>query len=148
MLKGIACLLMGATLVGGYYFFQNRAATTSALADVQGQPTDAKPEGKEPSKTEAVAGALAQWMEHQTQSQAPEERREAKAHPSDHIAESPVGTSSAIVKKRSLCRRPQSFPLKFQRTPPALNCMERFIRLCGRREVNRAMKMRMSIFFY
>ncbi|MGD0270074.1 MAG: hypothetical protein ABSB14_13495 [Candidatus Sulfotelmatobacter sp.] len=112
MLKGIACLLMGAALVGGYYFFQNRAATTSALADVQGQPTDAKPEGKEASKTEAAVGALAQWMEHQTQSQAPEERREAKPHPSDHIAESPVGTSSAIVKKTFAVSAAAKFPFE------------------------------------
>ena len=134
MLKGIACLLMGAALVGGYYYFQNRAATTSALADVQGQQTEAKPGVKEPSKTEAVVGALAQWMEHQAQSQAPEEQRVAKPHPSDHIAESPVGTSSAIVKKTFAVSAAAKFPFEIPAhaaSPQLHGTFRSFVRQAG-----------------
>ena len=48
MLKGIACLLMGAALVGGYYYYQNRASTTKAQTADQAEEPEVKPAGSRP----------------------------------------------------------------------------------------------------
>jgi len=109
MLKGIAWLLMGASLVGGYYYYQNRAATTKAQAAEQNDEPESKPDAQDQNKPGAVMGPLAQWMQNQKQDQAPEERRVGKPHPSDHIADSPVGTSTAIVRKTFALSAPAKF---------------------------------------
>jgi hypothetical protein len=101
MLKGFACLLMGAALVGGYSYYHNRLSTPNRQATGQAQSIEGKPAAQDSDKTAAVVGPLAQWMQDAktAQAQAPEDRPVPKPHPSDHIAESPVGTSSAIVRK-------------------------------------------------
>jgi hypothetical protein len=109
MLKGIVCLLFGASLVGGFYYYQNRAATMQAQAAGQVDESESKPEAQDPDKKVSVIGPLAQWMQNQKQDQAPEERRVGKPHPSDHIADSPVGTSTAIVNKTFAVSAPAKF---------------------------------------
>lgn len=109
MLKGIACLLMGAALVGGYYYYHDRAATAKAQLTEQAQEPDVKSASHAPDKAAEVVGPLAQWMQNQKQDQAPEERRVVKPHALDHIAESPVGTSTAIVRKTFAVSAPARF---------------------------------------
>jgi len=108
MLKAIACLLMGAALVGGYYYYRDRASTAKAHAAEQAQEPETKSDAQDP-KTVAVLGPLAQWMQNQKQDQAPEERRVAKPHALDHIAESPVGTNAVIVNKTFAVSAPAKF---------------------------------------
>jgi hypothetical protein len=50
-------------------------------------------------KMVTVAGPLAQWMDNQQPAKTTDIRPASKPHPSDHIAPSPVGTSSVIVHK-------------------------------------------------
>ena len=109
MLKGIACLLMGAALVGGYYYYQNRASTAKAQIADQAEQPELKPAPQDPDKMAGVVGPLAQWIQNQKQEQAPEERRVVKPHALDHIAESPVGTSTAIVKRTFAVSAPAKF---------------------------------------
>ena len=109
MLKGFACLLMGAALVGGYYYYHDRASTPKAQTTEQAQSTEANTVAQNPDKAVEVAGPLAQWMQNQKQEQAPEERRVAKPHALDHIEESPVGTSNAIVRKTFAVSAPAKF---------------------------------------
>jgi hypothetical protein len=110
MLKGIACLLMGAGLVGGYYYYHDRASAAKAQIAAADEP-EAKP-AQDPDKIPAVVGPLAQWMQNQKQDQKPEERRIGKPHALDHIAESPVGTSSAVVRKTFGVSGPAKFPFE------------------------------------
>jgi hypothetical protein len=109
MLKGFACLLMGAALVGGYYYYHDAASTAKAQIAQQAPEPETKPAAQDPDKTPAVVGPLAQWMQNQKQEPAPEERRVVKPHALDHIAESPVGTSSAIVRKTFAVSAPAKF---------------------------------------
>ncbi len=106
MLKGIACLLMGASLVGGYYYYHDRASAAKAQIAEQAQEPEAKPEAQDADKTGLVA-PLAEWMEKNNPLRKPEPQR--KPHPSDHIAESPVGTSTAIVRKTFGVSAPAKF---------------------------------------
>jgi hypothetical protein len=109
MLKGFACLLMGAALVGGYYYYHDRASTAKAQIAEQAVEPEVKPVAPASDKAVEVAGPLAQWMQNQRPDQAPEERRVVKPHALDHIAESPVGTSSAIVRKTFAVSAPAKF---------------------------------------
>ena len=109
MLKGFACLLMGAALVGGYYYYHDRASAPTSQTTEQAQPPELKPAAQDPNKMGAVIGPLAQWMQNQKQEQAPEERHVVKPHALDHIAESPVGTSSSIVRKTFSVSAPAKF---------------------------------------
>jgi hypothetical protein len=111
MLKGFACLLMGAALVGGYYYYHDGASTAKAQIAEQAQEPETKPAAQDPDKMGAVVGPLAQWMRDgkQAQAQPPEDRPARKPHPNDHIAESPVGTSSAIVRKTFAVSAPAKF---------------------------------------
>ncbi len=112
MLKGVACLLMGAALVGGYYYYHDR--DSAAKAQITDE-SEAKSATQGSDKAVEVAGPLAQWMQNQKQDQAPQERRVGKPHALDHIAESPVGTSTAIVNRTF----PVSAPAKFSfEVPP------------------------------
>jgi hypothetical protein len=86
MLKGLACLLMGAALVGGYSYYHNRPSAPKAQTTEQAEETEAKPDAQDSSKTVAVVGALAQWLQNAKPEQSPEDRPARKPHPSDHIA--------------------------------------------------------------
>jgi hypothetical protein len=134
MLKGIACLLMGAAMVGGYYYYQNRASTAKAQIAEQAQEPEVKPVAQASDKMVAVAGPLAQWMQNQKQEQAPEERRVVKPHALDHIAESPVGTSSAIVRKTFAVSAPAKFSFEIPphaASPQLHGTFRSFVRQAG-----------------
>jgi hypothetical protein len=60
----------------------------------------------------AVVGPLAQWMENQQAAKVNEIRTAGKPHPSDHIAPSPVGTSSVIVHKTFALINSANFPFE------------------------------------
>jgi hypothetical protein len=108
MLKGIACLLMGAALVGGYYYYHDRTVTAKEQI-TEATESEIKPAAQASDKAAEVVGPLAQWMQNQKPDQAPEERRVVKPHALDHIAESPVGTSAAIVRKTFAVSAPAKF---------------------------------------
>jgi hypothetical protein len=111
MLKGIACLLMGAAMAGGYYYYHDRASTAKAQLAEQAQEPEVKPVAQASDKMVTVAGPLAQWIQNQNEkpAQPSEDRPVRKPHPSDHIAQSPVGTSSAIVRKTFAVSAPAKF---------------------------------------
>lgn len=134
MLKGIACLLMGAALAGGYYYYRDRASTVKAQTTEQAEEAEAKPGAQDPNKAVGTIGALAQWMQNQKQEQAPEDRLVRKPHPSDHIAESPVGTSSAIVKKTFAVSAPAKFSFEIPAhaaSPQLHGTFRSFVRQAG-----------------
>ena len=132
MLKGLACLLMGAALVGGYSYYHNRLSARAQTADQVPEP-EAKPDAQD-SKTAAVVGALAQWMQNQKQEQAPEERRVVKPHALDHIAESPVGTNAVIVSKTFAVSAPAKFSFEIPphaASPQLHGTFRSFVRQAG-----------------
>ena len=135
MLKGFACLLMGAALVGGYSYYHNRLST-KAQATEPAQSIELKPAAQDPDKKVAVVGPLAQWMQDgkQEQAPAPEDRPVPKPHPSDHIAESPVGTSSAIVRKTFAVSAPAKFSFEIPphaASPQLHGTFRSFVRQAG-----------------
>jgi hypothetical protein len=119
MLKGLACLLMVAALVGGYSYYHNRPSAPKAQTTEQAEETEAKPDAQDSSKTVAAVGALAQWLQNAKPEQSPEDRPARKPHPSDHIAESPVGTSTAIVNRTFAMSAPAKF--SFEIPPHAVS---------------------------
>ena len=83
---------------------------TQVVAAQQPQAASSTPApGQDSGKMITMAGPPAQWMQNQKPDQAPEERRVGKPHPSDHIAASPVGTSSAIIRKTFAVSAPAKF---------------------------------------
>ena len=144
MLKGIACLLMGASLVGGYYYYHDRASAAKAQIAEQAQEPEAKPEAQDADKTALVAPlAPVDGEEEPGPLRKPEPRD--KPHPSDHIAESPVGTSTAIVRKTFGVSAPAKFSFEVPAHAASPQCTERFIRLCAPPEFNPATKAPTSI---
>jgi hypothetical protein len=100
-----AWMLVGVVLVGGYTYYQSHSSQLKAKATQELQEVAPKsaPQDVVPVNTVAgpVVSPLAQFMAPADNSQTTEEepRRPWKAHPNDHIAPSPVGTSTSIVRK-------------------------------------------------
>ena len=101
MPKGIGLLLMSLALVGGAVYYRNQLSLPKQQAAAeQPQEVEDKPDAQDSDKIMKAEGPLAEWMdkaEKATSLRKPEPVR--KPHPSDHIAPSPVGTSSEIVRK-------------------------------------------------
>jgi hypothetical protein len=105
MKKAFAGLLLVASFWASYSYYQKhlsqskaRAADQSNEAAQQSQETAAKSETPTAALV-SVTGPLADWMQNRDPSHTATEAAPRKPHPSDHIAPSPVGTSSAIVHK-------------------------------------------------
>jgi hypothetical protein len=92
----------------------------------QAADSDAAPPAVSPlnQKMVTMAGPLAEWMQ-DGNAAAPvsTERRVGKPHPNDHIAPSPVGSSSAVVHKTFALSNAINFP--FQIPPHAVNAQLR-----------------------
>lgn len=99
------CLLLAAVSWGGYSYYRNHSSQPRV------QPADESPESKEaeaPSQTQSqdpiqpptIVSPLETFMEKVNPlHKIPEPTSPRKPSPSDHIAPSPVGTSTAIVHK-------------------------------------------------
>jgi hypothetical protein len=105
MRRALAWLLVGAATVGGYSYYQNHSVQLKAQAMERLQEAAAsKPESQDSAPANTVTGPavspLADLIAKDDGSQKTEEpARLWKAHASDHIAPSPVGTGTAIVHK-------------------------------------------------
>jgi hypothetical protein len=87
-------------LLGGYTYYQTHSSQLKAKATEQLEDVAPKPQAQDPVQTTTIVSPLEVLMDQAQGSQTKEEpRRPWKAHPSDHIAPSPVGTSTAIVHK-------------------------------------------------
>ena len=98
----------------------------AAAQPPQAADSDAAPPAVSPLNQKMVnmAGPLAEWMQ-DGNAAAPvsTERRVGKPHPNDHIAPSPVGSSSAVVHKTFALSNAINFP--FQIPPHAVNAQLR-----------------------
>ena len=100
MKTAIVLLLAGATIASAYSYYQKRFPHQKAQSTEQYEDAEAKPEASNADQAGTVDGPIVQWMKKANPlknlgASAPAR----KPHPSDHVAPSPVGTSSAIVHK-------------------------------------------------
>lgn len=63
-------------------------------------------------KMVTMVGPLAEWMGDSTEAKPAEERHAGKPHPSDHIALSPVGSSTVVVRKTFGISTAVNFPFE------------------------------------
>ena len=100
MKTAIALLLAGAAIASAYAYYHKRFSQPQAQTTEQNDDAEAKPEASNADQAGTVDGPIVQWMKKANPlknlgASAPAR----KPHPSDHVAPSPVGTSSAIVHK-------------------------------------------------
>jgi hypothetical protein len=98
--KVFAWLLVGAALVAGYSYYRNHPSQAKAQTTDQSQEAESKPNAQV-SIQPMIVSPLQVLMDKAegTLGAKEEPRQQWKAHPNDHIAPSPVGTSAAIVHK-------------------------------------------------
>jgi hypothetical protein len=93
-------ILVGVALVAGCTYYQKHSSQLKNWATGRPQDPDITPAAPDPVPTTAIVSPLEALMDKASTSQTEEEpRRPWKAHPSDHIAPSPVGTSTVVVHK-------------------------------------------------
>lgn len=124
MRKVFPFLLLAAISWGGYTYYHNHPSISKAQANEpskdQSQEAEAKPQLQDPDHVVTVVSPLEQLMdksEAMLNMDKPAPPR--KPSPSDHIAASPVGTSSAIVHKTFAVTSSAKF--LFQVPPHAAN---------------------------
>jgi hypothetical protein len=112
MQKGFAWLIAAAVCFGGYSYYRDHYSSPKkpVSQDVPETETEAKPDLPGSDKAVTVAGPLAEWMDKVNPLHKDPPPR--KPHPSDHIAPSPVGTSSAIVHKTFSVTAAAKFPFE------------------------------------
>jgi hypothetical protein len=101
MPRVFAWLLVGAALVVGYSYFRNHPSQSKARSTDQSQEAESKPDPQGPIQPNTIVSPLEVLMGKAEGKLEPKEepRQPWKAHPNDHIAPSPVGTTSSIVHK-------------------------------------------------
>jgi hypothetical protein len=94
-----AWMVVGVVLVVGYTYYQNHPFPSKPTG--QSQEPEPKPDAQSPIQPGTIVSPLEVLMDKTggTQEAKEEPRRPWKATPSDHIASSPVGTTSSIVHK-------------------------------------------------
>jgi hypothetical protein len=101
MKKVFPWLLLAAACWGGYSYYKNRSSQSQVQASEEPQEEEAKPDVQDgPIQPNTIVSPLETFMEKATslhKTFAPTPLR--KPNPSDHIAPSPVGTSTAVVHK-------------------------------------------------
>jgi len=108
--RALTWLLLGAAMVAGYTYYQNHSSQLKTQAMARLEQAASKPESKDGVPTNTVLGPVASPLsvlmaksdgsQSTDGSQTTDEPTRAwKAHPSDHIGPSPVGTAAAIVHK-------------------------------------------------
>lgn len=116
MRKVFPWLLLVAVSWGGYTYYRNRSSQPKVQAaeeSTQSQEPEAQPDAQGPIQPPAIVSPLETFMEksnpfHKT----PEPAPLRKPSPSDHIAPSPVGTSTAIVHKTFAVISAAKFPFE------------------------------------
>jgi hypothetical protein len=103
MKKLFVFLLLGAIAWGGYTYYRNRSAQPKVQAADESQPSqesEAQSQPLDPNQPPVVVSPLKAFMEKANPFHKTPEPVPARApSSSDHIAPSPVGTSTAIVQK-------------------------------------------------
>ena len=100
MRTAIVLLLAGATIASAYSYYQKRFSQPKAQTNEQYDEAEAKPEAPNADQAGTVDGPIVRWMKKANPLSKTEASTAArKPHPSDHVAPSPVGTSSSIVHK-------------------------------------------------
>ncbi len=108
MKKVFVWLLVAAASWGGYSFYRSRssqpkvrAVEASQQGTTQPLETDAKPEAPNAGGFVTIVGPLAEWMQKDNRLHSTDEptSQPRKPHACDHVAPSPVGTSSSVVRK-------------------------------------------------
>jgi hypothetical protein len=127
--SALAWLAVAGMLIAVFVHYGYSVPQIKQLAGAQppqGADADAAPPAVSPlnQKMVTMAGPLAEWMQ-DGNAAAPvsTERRVGKPHPNDHIAPSPVGSSSAVVHKTFALSNAINFP--FQIPPHAVNAQLR-----------------------
>lgn len=96
-------MLVGIALLGGYAYYQRHSTQVKAQIEEQVPARPSKPQPEDPVPTTKIVSPLEVMLEQaegkQEEEEKEEPRRPWKAHPSDHIAPSPVGTTTVIVHK-------------------------------------------------
>ena len=102
MMKRLGWLLLGGLLVLGYgYIRENPKQKFLALLNHLPQADPTKPEGTQAAAESAPNGTVVApliALMHRGEQSEPE-RRLGKPHPSDHIGDSPVGSTNSILHK-------------------------------------------------
>jgi hypothetical protein len=111
MRTGVLWLAGGAFVLAFAYSRIHPKMTLPSLLTEQRQEPEAKPDDdKQPEPMVKFVGPLANYMqEHPLLQITSTKPHSSKPHPSDHIAESPVGTSRAILHKTFAIRGHQDF---------------------------------------
>jgi hypothetical protein len=100
MKTAIVLLLAVAAMASAYSYYQKRFPQQKAQSTEQYEDGETKPESSNADQPANVDGPLVQWMKKANPLKNLETPAPArKPHPSDRVAPSPVGTSSAIVHK-------------------------------------------------
>jgi hypothetical protein len=115
MKKLVLFVLLAAFAWGGLSYYRNRSSQTKvqAVEESQAQEAEAQPQPQDPIQPPVVVSPLEAFMEkanplHKTPPPAPAR----KPSPSDRIAPSPVGTSTAIVRKTFSVISAAKFPFE------------------------------------
>ena len=113
MRTALAWLVFAGLAIAAFVHYGAHLTKLTQMVAAQPQAAASTPApGQDSGKMTTMAGSLAQWMQDGKQAQAPdaaEDRPAVKPHPSDHFAASPVGTSSAIVRKTFAMSAPARF---------------------------------------
>jgi hypothetical protein len=123
---GIPWVLVGSAVLVAFAYSHlhlPKLSLQSAVDETQ-EPETKQPEAQESSKMVRFVGPLANYVERHTTSQAADaQARSPKPHPSDHIADSPVGTSRSILHKTFAIRANEdfSFEIPAHATNPQLH---------------------------
>jgi hypothetical protein len=100
----VSWMLVGVALVGACVYYQNHPPQLKAWTAEKLQAVATKPAAPDQAPLTTVVSPLQVLMEKATTPQTTETTEEEparpwKPHPSDHVAPSPVGTSTTIVNK-------------------------------------------------
>jgi len=87
------------------------------------------------AKMVAVVGPLAEWMENEKPDKVAETPPARKPHPSDHVAPSPVGSSSVIVRKTFAVLTSANFPFEIPAHAVNAQLHGTFMSFVGRQEI-------------
>jgi hypothetical protein len=113
----VSWMLVGVALVAACVYYQNHPPQLKGWTAVKLRAAEAKPAPPDPSPTNPSMSPIEALMEKvaappQTAETEEEPARPWKAHPSDHVAPSPVGTSTAIVHKTFAVTSTAKFPFE------------------------------------
>jgi hypothetical protein len=124
MRTGIPWVLVGSVAVVAFAYSHlhlSKLSLQPAVDETQ-EPETNQPETQQSGQMVKFVGPLANYVERQIRSQ-DAQARPPKPHPSDHIADSPVGTNRGILHKTFAIRAEQkfSFEIPAHATNPQLH---------------------------